>query len=118
MCKEAITVAQRYNALGQPAIQVVPFGRRDQYRLRTDYTNNIRGWLTDGKTVYKKEIIGPDLSFFRLNLGYANGANYTNGNISQMQWLNKDDAAFTKGLGFTYDGANRLLGSFGFNGVC
>jgi RHS repeat-associated protein len=33
-----------------------------------------------------------------------------------MQWLNKDDAAFTKGLTFTYDEANRLLGSAGLMG--
>jgi RHS repeat-associated protein len=114
--QEAITVAQRYNALGQLQSKWFHSADATKFRLRTDYTNNIRGWLTDAKTVYKKEIIGPDLSYFGYNLGYANGANYTNGNISQMQWLNKDDAAFTKGLTFTYDGANRLLGSAGLMG--
>jgi RHS repeat-associated protein len=114
--QEAITVAQRYNALGQLQSKWFHSADATKFRLRTDYTNNIRGWLTDAKTVYKKEIIGPDLSYFGYNLGYANGANYTNGNISQMQWLNKDDAAFTKGLTFTYDEANRLLGSAGLMG--
>ncbi|MEO6286360.1 MAG: RHS repeat-associated core domain-containing protein [Dyadobacter sp.] len=109
--KEAVTVAQRYNALGQ--LQSKWFHSADgaKFRLRTDYTNNIRGWLMDGKTVYKKDVAGPDVPYFGVGLAYANGANYTNGNISQMQWLNKDDAAFTKGLSFSYDGANRLTGS-------
>ncbi len=114
--KEAFTVAQRYNALGQLQSKWFHSDDGSKYRLRTDYTNNIRGWLTDGKTVYRKEAIGPDLSYFGFGLTYANGATYTNGNISQMQWLNKDEAAFTKGLSFSYDGANRLTGSTGLNG--
>ncbi len=62
------------------------------------------------------QIADPDLPFFGFGLNYANGGNYSNGNISQMQWLNKDEAAFTKGLGFNYDGANRLTASAGLLG--
>jgi RHS repeat-associated protein len=113
---EVNTSAYRYNAVGQ--LQNKWFHSMDgvNYLRKTDYTHNIRGWLTDGKTVYKKAVGDPPLPFFGFGLSYANGANYTNGNISQMQWQNKDEAAFTKGLSFSYDGANRLLGSSGLNG--
>jgi RHS repeat-associated protein len=85
------------------------------FRRRTTYTNNIRGWLTQGQTFYKSKENEPDSSFYNFGLGYANGNNYTNGNISQMQWSGKAENVFTKGLAFTYDGANRLLGSTGLN---
>jgi RHS repeat-associated protein len=114
--EEAFTLAQRYNALGSLSSKWLHSKDNAQYLRRTDYTYNIRGWQTDGKTVYKKNAADPDLPFFDFGLNYANGASYTNGNISQMQWLNKDEAAFTKGLGFNYDGANRLTASFGLLG--
>jgi RHS repeat-associated protein len=114
--QDGLQAAYRYNALGQ--LQSKWFHSVDgvKYLRRTDYINNIRGWLTDGKTVYKKDANDPDLSFFGFGLSYANGANYTNGNISQMQWLNKDDVSYTKGLSFSYDGVNRLAGSSGLVG--
>ncbi len=113
---EVNTSAYRYNALGQ--LQSKWFHSMDgvNYVRRTDYTHNIRGWLTDGKTVYKKAVGDPPLPFFGFGLSYADGASYTNGNISQMQWQNKDEIAFTKGLNFNYDGANRILSSTGLNG--
>jgi RHS repeat-associated protein len=114
--EEAFTLAQRYNALGSLSSKWLHSKDNAQYLRRTDYTYNIRGWQTDGKTVYKKNAADPDLPFFGFGLNYANGASYTNGNISQMQWLNKDEAVFTKGLGFNYDGANRLTGSTGLPG--
>ncbi|KAA0992801.1 DUF6443 domain-containing protein [Dyadobacter aurulentus] len=113
---DAFTASYRYNALGSLQSKWFYKVKDNKYRLRTDYTYNIRGWLTDGKTVYKKDEVSPDKAFFGFGLAYANGNNYTNGNISQMQWMKKDDAAFTKGLSFSYDGANRLTGSTGLNG--
>lgn len=114
--KEATTLAQRYNILGQ--LQQKWFHSDDavNFRRRTDYTNNIRGWITQGKTVYKQTAGGADLAFYTFGLTYANGGNYTNGNINQMQWAWKDEASFTKGLSFSYDGANRLSGSTGLSG--
>jgi RHS repeat-associated protein len=114
--KQAATVAHRYNTLGQLQSKWIHSDDLLQFRLRTDYTNNIRGWITDGKTVYKQIQGGPDNPFFSYGLSYANGSSYTNGNISQMQWNGKDEAAFTKGLSFAYDGANRLTGSTGLSG--
>ncbi|MCF2500431.1 DUF6443 domain-containing protein [Dyadobacter chenhuakuii] len=113
--KEAYTLAQRYNTLGQLQSKWLHSEDGTKFRLRTNYTHNIRGWLTEGKTAYKKDVNGPDLPYYGFNLAYNNGANYTNGNISQMQWLGKDEANFSKGLTFSYDGANRLLGSSGLN---
>jgi RHS repeat-associated protein len=103
----------RYNTLGQ--MQNKWFHNIDGtfYLRKTNYTYNIRGWMTDGKTVYKKAVNDPELSFYGFGLSYANGANYTNGNISKMQWMGKDEVSYTKGLSFTYDGANRLTGSSG-----
>jgi RHS repeat-associated protein len=113
--REAMTIAQRYNALGQ--LQQKWFHSEDgiNFRRRTTYTNNIRGWLAQGQTFYKIKENEPDSSFYNFALSYANGNNYTNGNISQMQWSGKAENTFTKGLAFTYDGANRLLGSTGLN---
>ena len=82
---------------------------------RTDYTSNIRGWQTDGKTVYKQTVSGSDLPFYAYRLAYANGSSYTNGNISSMLSSGKDQTAMTKGLSFTYDGASRLLASAGLD---
>ncbi|KAA0991026.1 DUF6443 domain-containing protein [Dyadobacter aurulentus] len=113
---EAFTLAQRYNALGQLQSKWFHSDDGSKFRLKTIYTHNIRSWLAEGKTVYKKEENGPERSYYGFNLAYINGANYTNGNISQMQWLGKDEAAFTKGLSFTYDGADRLTGSTGLLG--
>ncbi|WAC10368.1 DUF6443 domain-containing protein [Dyadobacter pollutisoli] len=113
--REAITLAQRYNALGQ--LQHKWFHSDDgiNFRRRTTYIHNIRGWLTQEQTFYKTKENEPDSSFYNFSLSYANGNNYTNGNISQMQWSGKAENTFTKGLAFTYDGANRLLGSTGLN---
>jgi RHS repeat-associated protein len=113
--REAVTIAQRYNALGQ--LQQKWFHSEDgiNFRRRTTYTNNIRGWLAQGQTFYKTKENEPDSSFYNFSLSYANGNSYTNGNISQMQWSGKAENTFTKGMAFTYDGANRLLGSTGLN---
>jgi hypothetical protein len=113
--REAVTIAQRYNALGQ--LQQKWFHSEDgiNFRRRTTYTNNIRGWLAQGQTFYKTKENEPDSSFYNFALSYANGNSYTNGNISQMQWSGKAENTFTKGMAFTYDGANRLLGSTGLN---
>jgi RHS repeat-associated protein len=113
--REAVTIAQRYNALGQ--LQHKWFHSEDgiNFRRRTTYTNNIRGWLAQGQTFYKTKENEPDSSFYNFALSYANGNSYTNGNISQMQWSGKAENTFTKGMAFTYDGANRLLGSTGLN---
>jgi len=81
------------------------------FRSRTHYTNNIHGWLTDAKTSYQYTP-GSDLPFYAFALTYNNvlyAAQYSNGNISSMQWRGKDENSFSKGLNFTYDNANRLL---------
>ncbi|MCE6988586.1 DUF6443 domain-containing protein [Dyadobacter sp. CY323] len=113
---DALSVSYRYNSLGSLQSKWFYNVVANKYLLRTDYTYNIRGWLTDGKTVYKKDAGSPDKAFFGFGLTYANGNNYTNGNISQMQWMKKDDVAFTKGLSFSYDGTSRFIGSTGLNG--
>ncbi|WP_221390205.1 DUF6443 domain-containing protein [Dyadobacter sp. NIV53] len=117
--KTAYTLAQRYNILGQ--LQSKWFHgystKASDYRRRTDYTNNMRGWLTDAKTWYQQNA-GTDLPFYAFNLTYNNvlyAQQYSNGNINSMQWLNKGETGFSAGLSFTYDGANRLLGSAGLN---
>ncbi|SEJ26030.1 RHS repeat-associated core domain-containing protein [Dyadobacter koreensis] len=114
--KEAFTIAQRYNTLGQ--IQSKWFHSTDntKYRHRTDYTNNIRGWVTDGKTVYKTLANSPDKSIFAFGMEYKkDDGNYTNGSISKVQWQSKDESDFTAGLTFEYDGASRLSGSTGIS---
>ncbi|MBO9613212.1 MAG: RHS repeat-associated core domain-containing protein [Dyadobacter sp.] len=114
--KEAYLASYRYNALGSLENKWFYNVKGNKYIIRTDHTYNIRGWLTDASSVYKKTTAGPEFSVFGYGLAYANGASYTNGNISQMQWRNQDEASFTKGLNFTYDGANRLTGSSGIGG--
>ncbi|KAA0990012.1 DUF6443 domain-containing protein [Dyadobacter aurulentus] len=114
--KEAYTLAQRYTPLGalkSKWFHAYPASNGLAYRTRTDYTSNIRGWLTDGANVYRKKLEGPDLPFFAFTVDYLSGTIYTNGNITSMSWKGRDEAAFTKGLTFSYDGANRLLGSTG-----
>jgi RHS repeat-associated protein len=114
--KDAYLASYRYNTLGNLQSKWFYNLAGIKYKVRTDHTYNIRGWLTDALSVYKKTTNDPDFSVFGYGLTYVNGANYTNGNISQMQWRNKDEASFTKGLNFTYDGANRLIGSSGIGG--
>ncbi|MDQ6482682.1 hypothetical protein RB622_30175, partial [Dyadobacter sp. LHD-138] len=113
--KEVTTVAHRYNVLGQLQSKWLHSDDAARFRRRTDYVNNIRGWVTDGKTVYKQIDGGPELPFFKYGLSYANGGSYTNGNINQMQWSGKDEASFTKGLSFSYDGVDRLTESAGLS---
>ena len=118
--KEATTLAQRYNMLGQlrskwfHAYNAGP----TKYRRRTDYVNNTRGWVTTAKTWYQ-QTAGTDLAFYGLSIAYNNplyAAQYSNGNISSMLWSGKDTTTFTKGLSFVYDGANRLKTSSGLGG--
>ncbi|WP_149638666.1 RHS repeat domain-containing protein [Dyadobacter aurulentus] len=111
--REAVTVAQRYNTVGQLQQQWFHSENAVHFRRRTTHSNNIRGWLTQSKTSYKAKDNVPESVFYNVNLAYASGNNYTNGNISQMQWSGKDENTFTKGLSLSYDGANRLLGASG-----
>src|SRR5690606_8158026 len=114
--KEAFTVAHRYNELGQPKEKWLHSYDGTRYRRRTDYTHNIRGWLTLGQTHYQPNDIGPESPFYGFELTYLNGGAYTNGNISQMRWKGKDMPGFSTGLNFTYDGAGRLTASSGTGG--
>jgi len=111
--KEATTVAHRYNALGQLKHKWLHSTDAVNFRRRITYTDNIRGWQTEAKTQYKQTSGGSDLPFFGYGLDYVNGSNYTNGNISSMQWNGKDESSFTKGMSFIYDDANRLTTSTG-----
>jgi RHS repeat-associated protein len=113
--KEVFTVAQRYNDLGQLQSKWLhAYGSGTKYRRRIDYTNNIRGWQTDAKTVYKPATA--ELPFYSTHVSYRNGANYSNGSVDSLAWRNKDENAFSAGLKFTYDGASRLAGSTGIFG--
>lgn len=114
--KEFFTTAHRYNALGQEQSHWLHSPDNVHYLRKTNFTYNIRSWQTEGRTVYKQQDNNPEQNFFGYNLSYANGNSYTNGNISQMQWLNQNDASYTKGLNFTYDHANRMTGSAGVGG--
>ncbi|MCF0073694.1 DUF6443 domain-containing protein [Dyadobacter sp. CY261] len=114
--KEAFTTASRYNTLGQRQSQWFHSTDNIHYLRKTNFTNNIRGWQTEGRTVYKQQDNSPEQNIFGYNLSYANGNSYTNGNISQMQLLNKNDVSYTKGLNFAYDGASRMTGSTGMGG--
>ncbi|CAG5067311.1 hypothetical protein DYBT9623_00031 [Dyadobacter sp. CECT 9623] len=111
---EAYTTAQRYNPLGQLYTKWLHSKDGNYFLRKTTYTQNIRNWQTSAKTVYKKQNDGPELAFFGYGLAYQKGNSYTNGNISQMDWQDKAQAA--KGLSFSYDGASRLTGSVGVNG--
>ena len=114
--KAVFTVAHRYNELGQPKEKWLHSYNGSQYSRRTDYTHNIRGWLTLGQTQYRPYISSPDTPFYGFELTYSNGSYYTNGNISRMRWKGKDATTFSTGLDFTYDGVNRLTGGTGTGG--
>lgn len=114
--KEIFTTGHRYNALGQQQSEWQHSPDNIHYLRKTNFTYNIRGWQTEGRTVYKQQDNSPEQNVFGFNLSYANGNNYTNGDISQMQWLNKNEASYAKGLNFAYDGASRITGSTGVGG--
>lgn len=109
--KEAYTAAYRYNELGQLQSKWLHSEDDLKYRRRTDFTNNIRGWVTKGVTFYKENASSPVTPFYSFGLEYLNGGNYSNGNITAMSWSQKDEGSFSAGMGFLYDGANRLTGS-------
>ena len=117
--KTAYTLAQHYNALGQLQSKWFHgYTGAPTYRRRTSYTYNIRGWVTAAKTAYQ-QTAGTDLPFYGLSLAYVNPASpgkYSNGNISSMLISSKDEATLSKGMSFTYDEANRLLGSASLDG--
>jgi RHS repeat-associated protein len=77
------------------------------FRRETIYTNNIRGWQTEAKTVFKKNANdGTQLTnYFTSRLSYGD-VNLTNGNISKMVWAREGETF--KGLNFIYDGTNRM----------
>lgn len=114
--KEASTVAYRYNTLGAPQSQWLHSTDNVHYLRKMNSIYNIRGWQTEGRTVYKQQDNGPEQNAFGYNLAYANGNNYSNGNVSQVLWLNKDEVSYAKGLNFSYDGASRMTGSTGVGG--
>jgi hypothetical protein len=117
--KEAYTVAQRYNILGQLKSKYLHGYAADptKYRRRTDYVNNMRGWVTEARTFYKKG--ANDTPFYGFALNYNNvlyNAQYSSGNISSMLFSGPDESTMTKGLSFTYDAASRLKSSTGLGG--
>jgi len=66
------------------------------YRRKTDYVNNIRGWMTNANSFYLKEEGKKDSVFYGYNPAYASGSSYTNGNISQMMWRGKAEIHLLK----------------------
>lgn len=110
--KEAYTVANKYDELGQLKEKWQHSANGTDFRRKTVFTYNIRGWATDGKTYFKKgKTDTQDSLFFAYKLSYVSAANtskYSNGNISKAEWSGKSQNTFKNGLAFTYDGANRL----------
>lgn len=82
--KEAYTLAQRYNKLGQLRSKWFHgyTSNLNKYRRKIDYTNNIRGWLTSANS-YLSE---PAQPFYGIKLNYMVDDKYTNGNIMSMRW--------------------------------
>lgn len=80
------------------------------YLQYTDYSYNIRGWLTGINSSALNEgdgdLFGMDLLYNTTNSQLAN-VNYYNGNISGIVW--KMNTLEKKGYSFGYDGYNRLL---------
>lgn len=119
--KTAYTLAQRFNPVGNLAekwLHSYGSGKDSgtKFRRRTDITSNIRGWQTDFNTAYRVVGGSIDLSYYKFNLSYWNGAKYSNGNISAQKWSWKDSTDYTDGLAFTYDDADRLRESTGLLG--
>ncbi len=79
-----------YNELGQVKTRSLHGGKD-----ATNYTYNIRNWLT--------KINGPR---FKQDLYYDG---YYNGNISRMTWETGDDPDLKRQYMFTYDNVNRLM---------
>jgi len=112
---EMTTIANRYNALGQLKEKWLQSWDGQNFRRKTVFTNNIRGWNTEAKTQYlNHHQDAQNSNMFSYNLSYGLG-NYTNGNISNILWKRGPQES-DRGLSFSYDGANRLLGSFGEGG--
>ena len=84
-----------YNDLGQ----LVSTQRHGSSALKTDYSYNLRGWLT-----------GISGSKFSQALHYTDGPGTPcyNGNISSMTWKAGNETTL-RGYKFTYDGLNRML---------
>jgi RHS repeat-associated protein len=111
--KTAYTLAQQYNTFGQVKNRWFHAYSADQfkYRYRTDYLNNIRGWLTNVNTAYRAKLGEAERPFHKISLAYDNvnlPQSYSNGNISSMLIGGRDENEPAKGLLFTYDQANRL----------
>src|SRR5690606_7839135 len=109
-----------YNALGQLEskwFHATPV-MSNKFRARTDYTYNMRGWITEEKTSYRQVETGPDLNFFSYALAYENPSqanHYSNGNISAMEWRRKDQSTYDSGLNYSFDKANRIVSSTGLH---
>jgi len=113
---EIYTLAQRYDVLGQLQSKWFHSNDGSKYLRRTGYTYNIRGWETDARTIYKQSNALPQVPFYSIHTSHRNNASYSNGNVDSLLWGNKDEAAFSSGLKFTYDAASRLSGSAGIFG--
>ena len=91
----AATLADnKYDELGRLASNK----RNGQASLKTDYSYNVRSWLTS--------VSSP---LFSQHLHYTDGIGTPcyNGNISSMSWK-ADNASVHKGYKFSYDGLSRL----------
>ncbi|WP_299556790.1 DUF6443 domain-containing protein [Seonamhaeicola sp.] len=106
------TIAQmQYNELGQLKQKTLAAGLE-----ATDYTYNIRGWLSQ---MNNPDNMGNDLFALRLlynedtEIANLTSTDQFNGNISGMIWNEKEFSGsyVKKGYGFTYDKLNRLTGS-------
>ena len=111
---EVLLAQNRYNELGQ--LMEKRTGMPDfnkPYLQYTDYSYNIRGWLSgiNNSTVSDGEgdLFGMELLYNTAHSQLANGTLF-NGNIAGMVWT--ISGLDKKGYSFTYDGLNRLKTSY------
>jgi hypothetical protein len=117
--EEILLTANTYNELGE-LISKYNHGTRDgsDYSTiqKTDYRNNIRGWLTSINNTADL-LPGSEKDLFAMNLFYNNVGDTDplvgndlqyNGNIAAITWKDAKNN-IEKAYGFTYDGINRIL---------
>ena len=106
--------AMDYNELGQLKAKWLHSIDGTNYRRQTNYSYNIRGWQTEGKTWMKKQDSATPQNQFSYTLAYDQpNAKYTNGNISNMSWNGISPLTTGGAYSFSYDGLNRLLAANG-----
>ncbi len=121
--EKVVLSANRYNELGQLKEKFLHTkdveGADRAFAQKVDYSYNIRGWLTginstdlseDGNDLFGMELYYSNID--NLDASLVTGGCQYNGNIAAVKWNTIFDK--TRGYGFNYDNANRLLeGNYG-----